>query len=39
MPPDDVAEIQRLVLAPYKEMFRRGLIGEPLEEVEPMRLV
>ena len=39
MPPDDVAEIQRLVLAPHSEMFRRGLIGEPLEEVDPMRLV
>ena len=39
MPPDDVAELQRLMLAPYKEMFRRRLTGEPLEEVEPMRLV
>ena len=39
MPPDDVAKIQRLVLAAYKEMFRRGLIGEPLEEVGPMLLV
>ena len=39
MPPDDVAELQRLVLAPYKKAFRRGLIGEPPEKVEPMRLV
>ena len=39
MPPDDVAELQRLVPALYQEIFRRGLIGEPLEEVEPMRLV
>ena len=39
MPPDEVAEMQRLVLAPYRETFRRGLIGEPPEKVEPMRLV
>ena len=39
MPPEDVAKLQRLVLAPYKKAFRRGLIGEPPEKVEPMRLV
>ena len=39
MPPDDVAKLQREVLAPYKKAFRRGLIGEPPEKVESMRLV
>ena len=35
MPPDDVVELRRLVLFPYKEGFRRGLSGEPPAMVEP----
>ncbi|CAM9388332.1 unnamed protein product [Ascophyllum nodosum] len=34
MPPDDLAELRRLVLDPYKEAFRWGLTGEPLAQVE-----
>ena len=34
MPPDDLAELQRLVLGPYKVAFRRGFTGEPPAQVE-----
>ena len=39
IPPDDVAELQCLVLGHYKEAFCRGLTGEPPAQVGPMRLV
>ena len=39
MPPGDMAELQRLVLGPHKKTFHRELTGEPLAQVEPMRLV
>ena len=35
IPPDDVVELRRLVLDPYKEAFRRGLTGEPPVQMEP----
>ena len=34
MPPDDLAELRRLVQGPYKKSFRRGLTGEPPAQVE-----
>ena len=34
MPPDELAELWRLVLSPYKEAFRWGLTGEPPAQVE-----
>ena len=34
MPPDDLAELRRLVLSPYKEAFRWGLRGESPAQVE-----
>ena len=38
MPLDDLAVLRRLVLGPYKDVFRRGLTGEPPAQVE-LRLV
>ena len=34
MPPDDLVELRRLILAPYKEAFRRGFGREPPAQVE-----
>ena len=34
MPPNDLAELRRLVLGPYKEAFRWELTGEPPVQVE-----
>ena len=34
MPPDDLAELRRLMLSPYKEAFRWGLPGESPAQVE-----
>ena len=34
MPPQDLAELWRLVLGPYKEAFRRGLTREPPAQVD-----
>ena len=34
MPPDDLAELRRLGLGPYKEAFRWGLTREPPVQVE-----
>ena len=34
MPPDDLAELWRLALGPYKKAFRWGLTGEPPAQVE-----
>ena len=34
MPPNNLVELRRLVLGPYKEAFRWGLTGEPPVQVE-----
>ena len=39
MPPDDVAELRRLVLDHCKEAFYRGLTGESPAQVESIRVV